>query len=454
MYLLGRHTRTRPSRRPRLEVEAVEGRSLLSTLFVSTTGSFNGHPAFTSIQTAVNAAKPGDTIDVAAGTYHENVSIGKSLALRGAQAGVNPITGLRTKPANESTVDGGITITSNASVGVDGFSLNDPGGVPLDDQSGVADLLTNNIILPGARVAGIEVFDAPLTTVSDNEVEGTRLFGISVDGITVVGSPPRHLDDAVRANEVLNSSLEGINVSNAVGVEVDGNDVSGSAGFGLNVQQSSVVRATNNLLVTNAGGAVFFNSSGNFIQGNTVEFNRIDGLDDEGDHGDIIQANSLVGNATSGVGNALFLSNASSGETVENNSVLQNHSNAIEVFGTSTGVTISGNTVENNGGDGIGLNGTTHSIVTGNTVKSNAVGIHFAGASFNHVIGNVVDNNRIVGIRLDHLSFFNTVSKNTALNNGIFDAEDDSIGTGTAGTENNWTGNTEKKDNHGGGLGH
>jgi parallel beta-helix repeat protein len=449
MYFLGCHTRARPSRRPRLEVEAVEGRSLLSTLFVNPKLPQDFH----TIQSAVNAAKPGDTIEVAPGTYHETVFIDKTLTLLGAQAGVNPITGLRSNPANESTVDGGITIKSTPSVSVDGFSLNDPGGGPLADQSGAADLLTNNIILPGARV-GVELFNAPLTTVSDNEVEGAVLDGISVVGITVVGSPPTHLVDSVRGNEVFNSSLEGINVFNAVSVTVDGNSVSGSGSFGLNVQQSSDVTAANNLLVTNVGGAVFFDSSGNNIQANTVEFNRFDGLDDEGDQGDIIQANSVFGNATSGVGNALFLSNASGHETVKNNSVLQNHSNAIEVFGTSTDVTVSGNTVKNNGGDGIGLNGTIHSIVAGNLVNSNAVGIHFAGASFSQVTGNIVDNNRLVGIQLDRLSVSNTVSLNTALDNGLFDAEDDSIGLGTAGTANTWTANTEHKDNHGGGLGH
>jgi parallel beta-helix repeat protein len=449
MSFLGRHTRTRPSRRPRLEVEVVEGRLLLSTLFVNPTGSHKGQPAFTTIQGAVNAAKPGDTIDVDPGTYHENVSIGKTLNLLGAQAGVNPITGLRTNPANESTVDGGITVASTANVRVDGFSLNNPGGVPLTDAFSHADTLTNNIVLPGAKL-GVELIEGDSTTLSDNEIKGAVLEGISVSGF----SKSTPLNDTVQGNEVLNTSLDGISLFQADGVVLKGNSVSGSASFGLSVQTSTNVNAANNLLVSNAGGAVFFGSSGNTIQGNTVEFNRIDGLDDEGDNGDIIENNSVVGNATSGVGNALFLSNASGHEIVKNNSVLQNHSKAIEVFGTSTGVTVSGNTVENNGGDGIGLNGTTHSTVAGNTVNGNATGIHLVGASFNLITGNVADNNRKVGIHLDRSSVSNTVSKNTALNNGIFDAEDDSIGTLTAGTANLWTHNTEKKDNHGGGLGH
>src|SRR5690348_7546291 len=118
MDFSGRHTRTRTSRRPRLEVEAVEGRTLLSTLFVSPTGSFKGHPAFTTIQGAVTAARTGDTIDVGPGTYHENILITKPVTLLGAQAGVDPITGLRTNPANESTIDGEVTVASTANVRV------------------------------------------------------------------------------------------------------------------------------------------------------------------------------------------------------------------------------------------------------------------------------------------------------------------------------------------------
>ena len=95
MFSLRRNTRTRPSRQLRLEVEAVEGRTLLSTISCAPGGS---------IQAAVNAAKPGDTIEVAPGTFKENVFINKPLTLLGNKAGVNPVTGLRKNGANETVV--------------------------------------------------------------------------------------------------------------------------------------------------------------------------------------------------------------------------------------------------------------------------------------------------------------------------------------------------------------
>src|SRR5688572_22372391 len=46
-------------------------------------------PGYATIQDAVNAAIPGETIMVCAGNYMENVNLAESLTLLGAQAGVN-----------------------------------------------------------------------------------------------------------------------------------------------------------------------------------------------------------------------------------------------------------------------------------------------------------------------------------------------------------------------------
>ncbi|HZG53680.1 MAG TPA: thrombospondin type 3 repeat-containing protein, partial [Pyrinomonadaceae bacterium] len=90
---------------------------------------------YTSIQAAVNAAAPGDTIQVCAGTYNENVNIPAAkigLTLLGAQAGV-PVAARSFPSPDESTVKGtnltaGIAVfTVNASnVTIDGFSVTDP----------------------------------------------------------------------------------------------------------------------------------------------------------------------------------------------------------------------------------------------------------------------------------------------------------------------------------------
>jgi len=65
--------------------------------------------AFKTIQEGVNTANAagGDTTNVAAGVYKEEVTIGKSVTLQGAKKGVDPRGGARTEgDASESVIDG------------------------------------------------------------------------------------------------------------------------------------------------------------------------------------------------------------------------------------------------------------------------------------------------------------------------------------------------------------
>ena len=388
--------------------------------------------------------------------------IEKTLTLLGAQAGVNPITGLRSNPANESTVDGQIAIGSTANVRVDGFSVNDPGGIPLSDERTNADTIANNIVLPGALDGASLEGDS--TTFIDNKIENAVF-----DGIQVAGSTSAPLGDTIQGNEIVGSQQDGIQLLSAHGVVIGGTSPArATASRGARARAStSSVAATSTPGSTNSSptpsASDLLDSTFNSLHDNTVEFSRDEGISVTNDKTDLILANSVQQNDTSGVEvSGIVLYNVSGGEAVENNKVLNNGFNGIGVFGTSgiiavdgttTGAKVSGNDVENNGGDGIVLNGTTGSIFAANTLKNNAVGIHLVGSSSNEMIGNVADNNKAVGILLDANSTGNTVTENTALGNGVFDAEDLSTGTGTAGTANLWTRNSFKRDNRGGGLG-
>jgi hypothetical protein len=89
---------------------------------------------YNTIQSAVNAAAPGDTVQVCAGNYNENVNIPAALnglTVKGAQAGVS-VSGRTFGGVSESKVKGtnltaGVAVFTvrAANVKIDGFSVTD-----------------------------------------------------------------------------------------------------------------------------------------------------------------------------------------------------------------------------------------------------------------------------------------------------------------------------------------
>jgi conserved repeat domain/conserved repeat domain len=127
-----------------------------------------------TINGAIGKASAGDTINVAAGTYNESVSVTKTLTLHGAQAGVDA----RTRSAAESVINntcGPVQIRAD-NVVLDGFTVQ---GSTQSDPCFLAGIWTN----PGQT--GTQGGHQILNNIVQNNISGIELDSTCVNSTLV-----------------------------------------------------------------------------------------------------------------------------------------------------------------------------------------------------------------------------------------------------------------------------
>jgi len=343
---------------------------------------------FTSIQAAVDVAVPGDIIEVARGTYNESVIVNKSLDIRGWQSG------------NDAQLINRV----NNPAGTDESIVGDPARVY------GFQLAANSIILDGFRVQGM-LNGFGVTTdprfsgyqVINNVIQENGI-GMSLNSTTAAGA----LQTTVRRNLIYNNFgyREGIYSDQGLAnAEVDDNTISAN-----------------------------IDSSIDFRSGANPNFPTAFQRDIE------ITANTIDSGE-------LFINNTSN-TLISQNQIFNTGRDGIQLLGAQgTGNEISQNQISGCRRNGILLNntGTTSISILDNDVFLNLRGIALVDAKNNVVLRNTSRNNGRsgfgIGIFVDSLSTGNLFDQNVELNNLTFDAEDDSVGSGTAGTGNTWTNN-------------
>ncbi|MDX2307110.1 MAG: NosD domain-containing protein [Hyphomicrobium sp.] len=109
-----------------------------------------GGSGFATIQAAIDAASPGDTILVAAGTYTEAVSVNKQVTILGANDGISG-TGSR---GAESILSGGFHILADGVV-IDGFRITN--GATFTGETTGAFVQADNVTITNTRIEGANV---------------------------------------------------------------------------------------------------------------------------------------------------------------------------------------------------------------------------------------------------------------------------------------------------------
>lgn len=318
-------------------VEPLEARQLMAAHIL---GSLVVYP---TIQSAINAALPGATINVDAGTYHESVTINKQLTVQGAPFLQSVVDGAATVVAGKTIHTTSFTITAN-DVKLDGFTIQNN-----NDQAHGAGI----VIAP--NVAGTKIFDNYI----NHNVTGLYLASSSNTDPAII----RNNTFAYNNNPGQNNGRGiytdgGVSGGLLTNVTIDQNIFLGNVGDGTSLNPEAAIgleagtagkqfniNITNNLMVLNGKGVLVFNAAGvniadNIITGCTDSTSAA--IRDEGNVAKLaITGNSLLLNSGAGIMiDQKFAPATSSNVTVNYNNFLGNTTGALVIASSGTSGTV------------------------------------------------------------------------------------------------------------------
>ncbi|HTS28720.1 MAG TPA: NosD domain-containing protein [Bryobacteraceae bacterium] len=276
---------------------------------------------YKTIQAAVTAAAPGDTVNVSAGTYKESVTIGKSLSLIGSD------------PAK--------TIIEASGLGT---------GIYIDgiDNKALANVVVSGFTVQDANFEGILVTNASAVTISGNILMNND------KSLTFAGG---------------NSTCPGI-ASFETGEDFD-------CGEAIHLSGADHSFVLNNVVQSNAGGILLSDDTGashdNLIAGNAVTDNTLDCGITLASH-----PPAQVSGSTTALG--VYQNTVTGNQSLRNG--VMGEGAGVGIFASAPGTAAFGNLVSNNvltgnGIPGVSIHGHTpqqnlnNNVIIGNTISAN-----------------------------------------------------------------------------------
>jgi parallel beta-helix repeat protein len=173
----------------------------------------------TTIQAAINAAQPGDTVRVPPGTYHENVLVQKGgITIEGSDGAVMEGTGL--------TGDTGILVAAAAPAArIDGFQL-------------------RGLYILNYRQNGVKLYGVNHFNISYGRYKNNQQYGIF---------PSHSSNGQIELNEVSGANDTGIYIGQSIDVLIKHNHIRDCT-VGVEVENSSRVTVRENAAVLNSTG--------------------------------------------------------------------------------------------------------------------------------------------------------------------------------------------------------
>ncbi|HQT44495.1 MAG TPA: DUF1565 domain-containing protein, partial [Candidatus Micrarchaeota archaeon] len=207
-----------------------------------------GINAFSNVTGGVNAVDSSGTVNVSAGNYSETVVINKSLTLAGANAGIDA-RGTRGAESiiSSNNATGSIQVSAaNGVVNIDGFTISGSPAKAIHVTGSTQTVNVRNVITEASSVDGINLYQAISGTVENNWVKGALTSGITA-GST---SSPTILSQLTIRNNKVQSSAYGITgyLNNSLilnnSVLGDGNSATTLSGIGGQLLNTQIINNT------------------------------------------------------------------------------------------------------------------------------------------------------------------------------------------------------------------
>jgi len=282
-----------------------------------------GYTAFANIQDAIDAAESGSTINVAVGTYTEDLEIPvatANLEIIGAASDTTTIKGVVTSPVADWPLARPNINVLAAGLSLHGFTIESPAYAVGRYSSGMligaadVDIYDNAFKVSAGDDAGGDEISQGITTYLDSSLPG----GVDISGLDI------HNNTFANLNSGTSWGYEGIYVNRDTGVgaiTIQDNTFTGELLRAITTERSNTL-ITNNAVTTSLtaglpGGYIGIyagDAAGAGFDDITISNNTVDGSDDDGFLEGIRVASTAQGNA------AITLSNiAVTGNTISGN---------------------------------------------------------------------------------------------------------------------------------------